>query len=384
MGASIAQWLSARGMRVVLKDVDAARVAAGMDRVKQLYAAGYRRHTFTFVEARDGFDRISPMPSDFPMKNIEIIIEAAVEKMDLKKKIFAALDGQAPQGAILATNTSALSITEIAAATKSPERVVGIHFFNPVHKMQLVEVVAGKQTSAKTVQRAVKFAQQIGKLPVVVQDSPGFLVNRILLPYMVEAADLFENGAKTEAIDDAMIEFGMPMGPLRLIDEVGVDISADVAATLAEKFRDRLHTPELLGRMIQAGLLGRKSGAGFYNHKGSEAHVNLGVAKFRTGASAAGYNLGELQRRMVLLMVNEAARCLEEQVVATAGDVDFGMVMGTGFAPFHGGPLAYADSVGIVKIVDDMKTLVQAGGTQYETCALLSGMAASGKKFYGD
>jgi len=384
MGASIAQWLSARGMRVVLKDQDAARVAAGMDRVKQLYAAGYKRHTFTFVEARDGFDRVSPMPADFPMRNLEIIIEAAVEKMDLKKKIFATLDGQAPEGAILATNTSALSITEIAGATKNPERVVGIHFFNPVHKMQLVEVVAGKQTSAKTVLRAVKFVQQIGKLPVVVQDSPGFLVNRILLPYMVEAASLFENGAKTEAIDDAMIEFGMPMGPLRLIDEVGVDISADVAVTLAEKFRDRLRTPELLGKMIQAGLLGRKSGAGFYNHKGSEAQVNLGVAKFRTGDSAAGYDLGELQRRMVLLMVNEAARCLEEHVVATAGEVDFGMVMGTGFAPFHGGPLAYADSVGIAKIVDDMKTLVQAGGTQYEACALLRGMAASGKKFYGD
>ena len=248
MGASIAQWLSARGMRVVLKDVDAARVAAGMDRVKQLYAAGYKRHTFTFVEARDGFDRISPMPSDFPMKSVEIIIEAAVEKMDLKKKIFAKLDAQAPQGAILATNTSALSITEIASATKNPARVIGIHFFNPVHKMQLVEVVAGKQTLPEVVQSAVKFVQQIGKLPVVVQDSPGFLVNRILLPYMVEAANLFENGAKTESIDEAMIEFGMPMGPLRLIDEVGVDISADVAATLAGKFRDRLRTPELLGK----------------------------------------------------------------------------------------------------------------------------------------
>ena len=384
MGASIAQWLSAHGMRVVLKDVDAARVAAGMDRVKQLFAAGYKRDSFTFVEARDGFDRISPMPSDFPMKSMEIIIEAAVEKMDLKKQIFAKLDEQAPPGAILATNTSALSITEIAGAVKNPARVVGIHFFNPVHKMQLVEVVKGRQTSPEVVQRAVKFVQQIGKLPVVVQDSPGFLVNRILLPYMVEAASLFENGAKTETIDDAMIDFGMPMGPLRLIDEVGVDISADVAATLADKFRDRLRTPELLTKMIEAGLLGRKSGSGFYIHKGREPRVSLGVGKFRTGSSAAGYSLGELQRRMVLLMVNEAARCLEEQVVATPGDVDFGMVMGTGFAPFRGGPLAYADSKGIVKIVDDMKTLVQAGSTQYEPCALLSGMAESGKKFYAD
>ena len=384
MGASIAQWLSTRGLRVVLKDVDAARVAVGMDRVKQLYAAGYKRHVFTFVEARDGFDRISPMPSDFPMMGIEIIIEAAVEKMDLKKQIFAKLDAQVPQGTILATNTSALSITEIAGATKNPERVVGMHFFNPVHKMQLVEVVAGKQTPAEIVQRVVKFAQQIGKLPVVVQDSPGFLVNRILLPYLVEAAGLFENGAGTEAIDEAMVDFGMPMGPLRLLDEVGLDISADVAGTLSEKFHDRFRTPELLVKMIQAGLLGRKSGAGFYIHKGGEPRASLGVAKFRTGSSAAGYSLGELQRRMVLLLVNEAVRCLEEQVVATPADVDFGMVMGTGFAPFRGGPLAYADSAGIAKIVDDMKALVQAGTAQYQPCALLSGMAATAKKFYGD
>ena len=384
MGASIAQWLAARGMRVVLKDIDAARVAAGMDRVKQLFAAGYKRHTFSFVEARDGFDRISPVPGDFPMKGVEIIVEAAVEKMDLKKKIFAQLDEQAPQGTLLATNTSALSITEIAFATKNPDRVVGIHFFNPVHSMQLVEVIAGKLTSPESAQRAVKFVQQIGKLPVVVADSPGFLVNRILLPYLVEAATLFEQGAKSEAIDEAMLEFGMPMGPLRLIDEVGVDISEDVAATLAAKFPGRQQTPALLAKMAGAKLLGRKSGAGFYIYKGGEPQENGAVAKFRAGDSAAAYSHGELQRRMTLLMVNEAARCVEEQVVASAADVDFGVVMGTGFAPFRGGPLAYADAMGVVKIVDDMKTLVHAGGKQYEPCALLTDMAAGGKKFYGN
>ncbi|MGB8353539.1 MAG: 3-hydroxyacyl-CoA dehydrogenase NAD-binding domain-containing protein, partial [Chthoniobacteraceae bacterium] len=383
MGASIAQWISAKGMRVVLKDVDASRVAAGMDRIMQLYANGYKRHTFTFVEARDGVDRISPSPGDFPMKGLDIIIEAAVEKMDLKKQIFAKLDEQAPPETILATNTSALSITEIASATKAPDRVVGIHFFNPVHKMQLVEVVVGKQTRPDVVQRALRFVQQIGKLPVVVQDSPGFLVNRILLPYLVEAACLFEEGATTEAVDEAMLEFGMPMGPLRLIDEVGVDISVDVAVTLAEKFSGRLRMPTALTKMLDEKLLGRKSGAGFYTYKGREQHVNSHVAKFRTGTAAAAYTEPELQRRMVLLMVNEAARCLEEKIVATPGDVDFGMVMGTGFAPFHGGPLAYADAVGIAKIVDDMKTLVQAAGPQYEPCALLAEMAAAGKTFCG-
>lgn len=384
MGASIAQWLSARGLRVILRDVDAARVAAGMDRVKQLFAAGYKRHTFTFVEARDGFDRISPAPTEVPLKDAGIIIEAAVEKMDLKKQIFANLDAQAPQDAILATNTSALSITEIAAATKNPARVVGIHFFNPVHKMQLVEVVAGRQTSPAVVQQAVKFVQQIGKLPVVVKDSPGFLVNRILLPYMVEAASLFESGAKVEDIDEVMLDFGMPMGPLRLVDEVGVDISADVAATLAEKFKERFRVPGVLSKMMEAKLLGKKSGEGFYVYKGKEPRVNLAVGKFRTDSSAASYGAGELQRRMALLMVNEAARCLEEGIVDKPGDVDFAMVMGTGFAPFRGGPLAYADAVGIGKITDDMKSLVQSGATQYEPCRLLTDMAARGKTFYGN
>jgi len=354
-----------------------------MDRIMQLYANGYKRHTFTFVEARDGVDRISPVPGDFLMKGIDIIIEAAVEKMDLKKQIFSKLDAQAPAETILATNTSALSITEIAGATKMPDRVVGIHFFNPVYKMQLVEVIVGRQTRPDVVQRTLRFVQQIGKLPVVVQDSPGFLVNRILLPYLVEAARLFEESATTEAVDGAMLEFGMPMGPLRLIDEVGVDISADVAATLAEKFSGRLGMPVTLTKMLGEKLLGRKSGSGFYTYKGREQRVNSGVAKFRTGNSAAAYTEPELQRRMVLLMVNEAVRCLEEKVVATPGDVDFGMVMGTGFAPFHGGPLAYADTVGIAKIVDDMKTLVQAAGPQYEPCALLAEMAATGKTFYG-
>jgi len=382
MGASIAQWLSARGIRVILKDIDAARVAAGMDRIMQLFASAYKRHTFTFVEARDGVDRISPTPVDVPMKNVEIIVEAAVEKMDLKKKVFARLDEQAPADAILATNTSALSITEIAAATKNPERVVGIHFFNPVHKMQLVEVVVGKQTKPDVAQRAIRFVQQIGKLPVVVQDSPGFLVNRILLPYLVEAAALFEAGAPTEVLDDAMLDFGMPMGPMRLIDEVGVDIAADVAMTLAGTFKDRLKMSEVLPKMIEAGLLGRKSGAGFYTYKSKEPRVNPQAAKFCNETSAAGFNPGELQRRMVLLMVNEAARCLEEKIVMKAGDVDFGMVMGTGFAPFRGGPLAYADAETPAKIVEDMKTLVLAAGPQYEPCTLLAEMAVTGRKFY--
>src|SRR5205814_3115731 len=174
------------------------------------------------------------------------------------------LDAAAAPTTILATNTSALSVSDLAEATTHPERVVGIHFFNPVHRMQLVEVIVGRRTDPEIVRRAVRFVQQLGKLPVVVQDSPGFLVNRILMPYLIEAGHLFESGARVEDIDETMLDFGMPMGPLRLIDEVGVDVSHHVAAAVASKFSERLYSPPVLTNMLQEGLLGKKSGRCFY------------------------------------------------------------------------------------------------------------------------
>jgi 3-hydroxyacyl-CoA dehydrogenase / enoyl-CoA hydratase / 3-hydroxybutyryl-CoA epimerase len=384
MGAGIAQWTASRDVQVVLRDINAEQVAKGMTTIAKLFAEGTKRRVFTPVEARAAMDRISPVAAEAPLRNADVVIEAAVEKMDLKKQIFSKLDDLAGANTILATNTSALSVSELAATTRHPERVIGIHFFNPVHRMQLVEVVVGHQTSPEVVNRAVKFVQQIGKLPVVVKDSPGFLVNRILMPYLIEAGQLFENGASTENIDQAMLEFGMPMGPLRLIDEVGVDVANHVAETIAENFAARLRTPGLLGAMMQDSLLGRKSGKGFYLHdkrsKGSA--VNADAERFKKGASAAALTRDELRMRMVLLMVNEAARCLEEGIVGEAADVDFGMVMGTGFAPFRGGPLRYADSAGVPQLVEEMYKLAAKGERQFAPCALLEKMAAQQDKFY--
>ncbi|MEA3188718.1 MAG: 3-hydroxyacyl-CoA dehydrogenase / enoyl-CoA hydratase / 3-hydroxybutyryl-CoA epimerase [Chthoniobacter sp.] len=383
MGAAIAQWLSARGQRVVLRDIDADRVAAGMARIARLYDSGVKRRRLERREARDGMDRISPAATEVPLHDADLVIEAAVEKMDLKKQIFTRFDEVAGAQTVLATNTSALSVSELASATKNPGRVVGIHFFNPVHQMQLVEVVTGRETSNETIQRAVAFVQRIGKLPVVVRDSPGFLVNRILLPYLVEAGHFFEMGATAADIDEAMLDFGMPMGPLRLIDEVGLDIAVDVAATLAAKFPDRMRVPTVLTKMMGAGMLGRKSGRGFYVHsKNGEVTPNREAAEFRASEAAEGLERMELQRRMVLLMVNEAARCLEEKVVAEAADVDFGMIMGAGFAPFRGGPLRFADASGLSEICGELAHLVEVGGPHFAPCELLSQMAASGKKFY--
>jgi 3-hydroxyacyl-CoA dehydrogenase/enoyl-CoA hydratase/3-hydroxybutyryl-CoA epimerase len=250
--------------------------------------------------------------------------------------------------------------------------------------MQLVEVVVGKQTAPEVVQRSVKFVQQLGKLPVVVKDSPGFLVNRILMPYLIEAGYLFENGARVEDVDESMLEFGMPMGPLRLTDEVGIDVANHVAETIAHSFSPRLTTPAALGKMMQAGLLGKKSKRGFYTYGGKkrEGQVNLQIGDFQTGTSAAGLARAELQFRMVSLMLNEAARCLEEKLIAEPADVDFGMIMGTGFAPFRGGPLRHADWLGIPKLVSDMKELAARAGERFAPCALLDSMAANNRTFY--
>ncbi len=380
MGAGIAQWLSARGVSVILRDIDATRVAAGMATAASVYASAVKRRTFTEREARAGMARISPTPTEVPLLRTDIVIEAAVEKMEIKKAIFRRLDEQVRDDTLLATNTSALSITELAAATKNPARVVGIHFFNPVHRMQLVEVVTGRDTAPEAAQRALRFVQKIGKLPVLVKDSPGFLVNRILLPYLTEAARLFERGASAEAIDAAMIDFGMPMGPLRLIDEVGLDVSAEVAATLSAAFPGWMSVPEILGKLIARGFLGKKNGKGFYLHaKDAEPKPNPEAAAH----ASSSHSREELARRMSLLMVNEAARTLEEGIVETPGDVDFGMVMGTGFAPFRGGPLRYADALGAQTVVDELARFA-ATAPHYAPCARLVEIAKNGGRFYAE
>jgi 3-hydroxyacyl-CoA dehydrogenase/enoyl-CoA hydratase/3-hydroxybutyryl-CoA epimerase len=384
MGAAIAQWLSSRGLRVMMRDIDADRVAAGISRIAALYGSAVKRHILDAKEARDGMDRVSPSATETPLDGIDLVIEAAVEKMDLKKRIFIRLDDIAPPHTLLATNTSALSITELGAVVKRAEKVVGIHFFNPVHRMPLVEVITGERTSPETAAAAVRFAQKIGKMPVLVRDSPGFLVNRILLPYLVEAAELFAHGAAIGEIDAAMLDFGMPMGPLRLIDEVGLDVAEDVATTLAAGFPGHMHVPAALPRMIGDGLLGRKSGRGYYIHGKRNAAPNPDAAKYRDARGASGLDRTTMQRRMVMLMINEAARCLEEKIVAEPADVDFGMIMGAGFAPFRGGPLRYADSLGAAVVTDALRREAELSGAYFTPCQWLQEMTQTNRRFYAD
>jgi 3-hydroxyacyl-CoA dehydrogenase/enoyl-CoA hydratase/3-hydroxybutyryl-CoA epimerase len=300
----------------------------------------------------------------------------------------------------VATNTSALRVSELAAVTIAPERVIGLHFFNPVTRMKLVEVVVAEETSDDTKERALAFVRQVGKLPVVVRDSPGFLVNRVLFPYLLDAAELFEAGVDAQKIDNALLEWGMPMGPLRLIDEIGIDITIDIAATLEKAFGRRDHAPARLHWLGDGQMLGRKSGNGFYKYEGTTQTPNESLIQWRRGLhgeseGAEGPNIpsdwhsdprlkfnGEdLARRLVFLMVNEAARCVEERVVESPEDADYGMILGTGFAPFRGGPLRFAEHFGLKKIVDEMNRLAQTDD-KFEPCEILKKHARDGTKFY--
>ncbi len=338
MGAGIAYWLSTRGHDVVLRDVDDAALAHGMAAISQSYAEAVKRRVLTPTEAARGMDRILPSAVAVPLENCDLVIEAAVERLDIKQKIFADLSPRVRPDCLLATNTSALPIHELAGSITHPERLVGLHFFNPVHRMPLVEVIRTTSTSDESLATAVAFVRAIGKLPIVVTDTPGFLVNRILMPYLVEAARLFDEGGDPRVIDDALLDFGMPMGPLRLLDEVGLDVAVHVARTLTKAFPDRMAVPELLEELVKRGDLGRKSKRGFYLYDGHEIRRNPAALALRTGMRDAP---PDVARRLALAMSREARRCLDEKVAETADDIDLAMVLGTGYAPFRGGPLRY-------------------------------------------
>ncbi|MEA3205436.1 MAG: 3-hydroxyacyl-CoA dehydrogenase / enoyl-CoA hydratase / 3-hydroxybutyryl-CoA epimerase / enoyl-CoA [Verrucomicrobiota bacterium] len=382
MGAGIAQWLSSRGLRVILKDVGPALLGKGMQAIAKIYATGVKRHLFSETDARNAFDRILPIYEEMPLREIDLVIEAAIEKLDVKQQIFAELESKLPANLALATNTSALSIDAIAASLQHPERVVGIHFFNPVHRMQLVEIVRGPKTDGATLNTALRFAKQIGKLPVLVKDSPGFLVNRILLPYMVEAVRLFAEGFRIENIDRTMLDFGMPMGPLRLTDEVGLDVAEHVAKELESRVRHLAPLNDTLAKMMEKGWFGRKSGKGFYEYgSGSDEKINSLFGDLQP-TEPVSVNQGDVRDRLVLLMVNEAARTIEEKVVDAPEDVDFGMIMGTGWAPFRGGPLRFADHLGISTVVSRLNNLRDRVAPYFEPCRLLADMANRGASFY--
>ena len=386
MGAGIAQWASARGFPVILKDVAPDALARGLSTIETLYRGAAKKHVFNPAEAAAGFNRVTPVCAAVPLNHVDLVVEAAVEKLDAKQAIFRDLEKAARPDTVLATNTSALSIDAIAAKLDHPERVVGIHFFNPVNRMQLVELVRGPRTSPATLATALQFTKSLGKLPVIVNDSPGFLVNRILMPYLVEAVRLFREGHAPAEIDRLMIAFGMPMGPLRLADEVGLDVAQHVAQDLAQRLKNPMPSDDTLPQMIAKGWLGKKSGCGFYAHpktKGPKPTANPGLSTlFIPPIGTRHSSPEECIDRLVLIMINEAARCLAEGVVAAPEDVDFGMILGTGWAPFRGGPLRHADSLGTTEVVSRLDHLAKDVAPHFTPCDHLRALAQAGRGFY--
>jgi 3-hydroxyacyl-CoA dehydrogenase/enoyl-CoA hydratase/3-hydroxybutyryl-CoA epimerase len=296
------------------------------------------------------------------------------------------LEDRVRDDCVLATNTSSLSVDEMAADLDQPERFGGLHFFNPVHRMPLVEVVRGARTDDATLATLYDFALTLGKVPVVTADGPGFLVNRILGPYLNEAGWLLGDGASVEDVDGAATDFGMPMGPLRLVDEVGVDVSRHAGEALHEALGERLAPSPVLVALAESGRLGKKGGAGFYRYEdGKEKGVDdtvwtdLGAA---VPAERGRVDRDEIRRRLLVQMINEAARCLAEGVVSAAWEVDLALVMGTGFPPFRGGLLRFADTLHPRGVLDRTRSLQERHGARFETAPLLERLAREDQGFY--
>ena len=403
MGSGIAQWLSSRGVTVILRDIAREQIDRGLANIEKIYADAVKRGLMTEQKAKEGRARIVASTAPMELRDVQFVIEAASEKMNIKKQVFRELAMEAGPKSIIATNTSALPVNVLAEVTVSPEHVIGLHFFNPVSRMKLVEVVITKETSEETRARSLAFVRQIGKLPVIVHDSPGFLVNRVLFPYLLDAAELFESGVAAERIDRALVQWGMPMGPLRLIDEIGVDITIDIGNTLEKAYGRRDDVSAVLLWLRDGQMLGRKTGAGFYKYDGKAQTRNDSLSQWRRASTVAGggdpgnnessattrpaspppATADDLPNRLIFLMVNEAARCVEEKVVESAEVADYGMILGTGFAPFRGGPLRYAEHYGLNKVVEELERLAQSE-EKFLPCEILRKHARDGTKFHAD
>ncbi len=348
MGGGIAQLFSYMDIWVRLKDIHYDALALGLKSAAKLYRDAVKRRRLKAHEAIVKMGKIASTIDYTGFRNTDIVIEAVVEDMDIKRKVFRELNSCVNEQTILATNTSALSVSELAKITKDPSKVIGLHFFNPVHKMPLVEVITTPQTSKETLASVLALVKRLGKTPILVKDSCGFLVNRILLGYLNEAGRIWEEGADIATIDKIMTDFGMPMGPLTLCDEIGLDIGIKVLRILADGLGERFKPVAIFEKAYTEGFLGKKSGKGFYL---------LDRRSLVKTKQSNLLNTTECLQRMVYPMINEAARCLEERIVDDPGAVDVGMIFGTGFPAFRGGLLRYADSLGISHIVAGLRQL---------------------------
>ena len=379
MGGGIAQIAAYNRIPVRLKDVAAEALTAGYEVAYRRFRQRQRSGKLTRRDVARRMALISPTLDYTGFGTADLVIEAVVENLDVKRSVLAELEGVVKPEAVLATNTSSLTLAEMASAMQRPGRLVGLHFFNPVHRMPLVEVVRSAASDPDAVDVAMAFAHRLGKVPVEVADAPGFLVNRMLTPYLNEALLLVESGVPTARIDGALQRFGMPMGPLRLLDEIGLDVSRNVAASLEPVFGDRLPASAASKLMCDDGRLGKKASRGFYSYgKGKPRPDDLSALLSQTATAAVSPPDAEITDRCVLLMLNEACYALQENIVGSAGFLDLAMVMGTGFAPFRGGILRYADASGVEVLRDRLKELAARLGERFEPAPLFDQVVERG------
>ncbi|MBS1984166.1 MAG: enoyl-CoA hydratase/isomerase family protein [Bdellovibrionales bacterium] len=389
MGGGIASQTAASNIRTLIKDVNMDAVTKALAHARSLYDAELKKKRLkaTDVDRRMGLIRGQVDYTSF--RATDLVIEAIVENMEVKKKVFAELEGFVRPDCIIASNTSSLKLTEMAKAFKDPSRFVGLHFFNPVHKMPLVEVVTHAGTAPAVTARAVSFVKAIGKTPLVCKDGPGFIVNRLLMPWLNEAAYCLYEGYNFDDMEKALKKFGMPMGPFELIDEIGIDVAAKVAHILGDSLGERAKPVPVMDRIVEAKRLGRKSGLGFYvwdkaggKRVKPDTEAVMKIIHPNGAPAKPEYTMESIVRRTIFPMINEAAVILEEGLVTGPDQVDLGMIFGTGFPPFRGGLLRYADAIGLDKVVAELDRLATAHGARFQPSKALRDFAKNGGKFY--
>jgi len=352
MGGDIAAWCALRGFRVTVQDQKPEALAGTMKRSMHMFKKKFKKDKRSIREA---MDRLIPDTSGMGVAHADLIIEAIFEDKDVKQSLYKDIEPRMKKTAILATNTSSIPLEELATCLKKPERLVGIHFFNPVALMPLVEIVRGENTSDATMKKSLAFGRQIDKLPLPVKSSPGFLVNRILMPYLMEAVEMVGEGIAPEMIDKAALKFGMPMGPIELADTVGLDVCKSVATILSGG--ETIELPTKMASMVDNGRLGKKTGEGFYKWSKGRPIKDK---------KASYGNLSELQDRMVMRFLNEATACKREGVAEGDELIDAGIIFGTGFAPFRGGPLHYIHEQGVAELKQRLDELKDRYGDRFK------------------
>lgn len=367
MGGEIAEVIAFSGLPVVMKDIDQEMLDAGMDKIRSILQRRVDKGKMSQSDMESTVDLVIPTLSYDEFADVDIVIEAVPEKMAIKKQVLQELEETCSEQTIFASNTSALSISEMAAATDKPHKVIGMHFFNPAHVMKLVEVIPGLDTGRETQDDVVMFAETLRKIPVVVQECPGFLVNRLLMPYLNEATKALEEGAATATeIDKAVVEWGMPVGPFTLMDMLGIDVCGDVGEYLYSQYGERMEPARLFEKLLDAGRLGEKSGAGFYDHPGGESdEVNQMIEELQESGEVLSGTSFSVERLMYPL-INEAAQCVLENV-ATITDIDMAMVAGTGmtYEDDRVGPLVIADRIGLDEVVETLEELEEELGPRF-------------------